>query len=166
MRDGGGVSFRATQDSFRRRVVLKSSSLAGFLAFGSSQDPRPSHPSGQWPGFWPMGTPLADYSGGTAADFHGLSYYFAVANTAGTHLKATAVWNVTFTKRDCQAPHKRKAVGLEVVLSGRCPAVRPVWIRPSSGTHPTRRSACPLSPAYNVSLRYKALFPSMHPAIG
>jgi hypothetical protein len=38
------------QSSFRRRVSLSFSSWAGFLAFGSSQNPLPSHPEpkGQW----------------------------------------------------------------------------------------------------------------------
>ncbi len=56
---------------------LSRSSRAGFLAFGSSQDPKPSHPSadGQWRAFEPSGTSLADYSGGTAADSHGFPFY-------------------------------------------------------------------------------------------
>ena len=55
---------------------LSRSSRAGFLAFGSSQGPKPSHPdrSGQWRAFEPSGISLADYSGGTAADSHGLSF--------------------------------------------------------------------------------------------
>jgi hypothetical protein len=63
------------QSSLRRRVSLSFSSWAGFLAFGSSLDLLPSHPGlqGQW--LLESKIQLADYSGGTAADFHGLSFY-------------------------------------------------------------------------------------------
>jgi len=73
---------------------LSRSSRAGFLAFGSSQVPKPSHPdrSGQWRAFEPSGTSLADHSGGTAADSHGLSFYprFARGATGTFRLSKTA----------------------------------------------------------------------------
>ena len=61
------------QDSFRRRVRIVNRSPAGLLAFGSSSHPQPSRSAiEQWLAPAPERMRLADHSGGTAADLHGL----------------------------------------------------------------------------------------------
>jgi hypothetical protein len=94
----GGLKEAATpQDSFRRRVKLRSTSEAGFLAFGSSRLPPafPSFPdtqesdSGRLSNLRAPGVPLADYSGGTAADFHGFpSSHASLRSGISGHLES------------------------------------------------------------------------------
>jgi len=75
-RSGIGRPKSLHPELFPTKSGFELDSRAGFLAYGSSPDPQPSQPdvSDQWLPNGHIRIWLSVYSGGTAADLHGLSF--------------------------------------------------------------------------------------------
>ncbi len=96
---------------------LSRSSRAGFLALGSSQGPGLPIPACRDSGWlWArVGTSLSDYSGGTAADFHGLSYYPRLRPSADGEVGAPRErFDCQRSRTDLTLPRGEKSVNLRI----------------------------------------------------